>query len=154
MGTPGAVSSAPNTNNQLSFQQSFCNKFQPVDPNSFQYQLQQQIINEKCPEKVQPPVPEKEPVPPAKEEEQPKYVEGMLALCRYCGYISQDFNRCERCKRKLDNPKAIPKEINNKKNPISENSSDNFDNKNSPDSKKIFQKLDMVSKSGKFSQMV
>lgn len=41
--------------------------------------------------------------------EEPKYVEGMLALCQYCGYTSSDFNCCQRCTRSLpDNVKALP----------------------------------------------
>lgn len=46
------------------------------------------------PEPPKPPTPE----PP---KEQPKYVQGMLAVCSHCGYLSEDFNKCLRCKRKL-----------------------------------------------------
>lgn len=39
----------------------------------------------------------------------PKLIEGQLAVCAICGYLSEDFNRCMRCKRKLpENVKAIP----------------------------------------------
>ncbi|XP_008206476.1 uncharacterized protein LOC100122748 isoform X2 [Nasonia vitripennis] len=39
----------------------------------------------------------------------PKYVEGMLAVCPYCGMSAIDFNTCQRCKRRLpDDVKAIP----------------------------------------------
>ncbi|XP_056631057.1 uncharacterized protein LOC130441410 isoform X1 [Diorhabda sublineata] len=53
-------------------------------------------------------VPQKSPSPePVKEI--PKFLAGMLALCGACGYLSEDFNRCIRCSRKLpDNVKAIP----------------------------------------------
>ncbi|CAH1953623.1 unnamed protein product [Acanthoscelides obtectus] len=56
----------------------------------------------------QPSTPPKTPSPePAKEV--PKFVPGMLALCGACGYLSEDFNKCIRCNRKLpDNVKAIP----------------------------------------------
>lgn len=33
--------------------------------------------------------------------EQPKFIDGMLAVCGYCGYLSEDFNRCIRCRKKL-----------------------------------------------------
>lgn len=42
--------------------------------------------------------PEKPPEPPR---EMPKFVPGFLALCNHCGYLSEDFNRCQRCKTKL-----------------------------------------------------
>lgn len=45
-------------------------------------------------EQLKPPTPE----PP---KEQPKYIQGMLAVCSNCGYLSEDFNKCLRCKRKL-----------------------------------------------------
>nr|CAH7720990.1 unnamed protein product [Callosobruchus chinensis] len=51
------------------------------------------------------------PQPPSPEpvKEVPKFVQGMLALCGACGYLSEDFNKCIRCQRKLpDNVKAIP----------------------------------------------
>lgn len=52
--------------------------------------------------------PNREPSPePIKE--QPKFIPGMLAVCINCGYISEDFNRCLRCRRKLpDNVKSVP----------------------------------------------
>ncbi|XP_044752957.1 uncharacterized protein LOC123312542 isoform X2 [Coccinella septempunctata] len=43
-----------------------------------------------------------------KEVEQPRYIEGKMAVCGYCGYLSDDFNKCMRCKTKLpENVKAI-----------------------------------------------
>lgn len=33
--------------------------------------------------------------------EQPKFVPGKLAVCMHCGYLSEDFNKCLRCRRKL-----------------------------------------------------
>ncbi|GJQ67547.1 hypothetical protein Trydic_g8358 [Trypoxylus dichotomus] len=49
------------------------------------------------------PIPEDPPKPPTPEppKEQPKYIQGMLAVCSHCGYLSEDFNKCLRCKRKL-----------------------------------------------------
>ncbi|KAK9679974.1 Ulp1 protease family, C-terminal catalytic domain, partial [Popillia japonica] len=49
------------------------------------------------------PIPEEPPKPPTPEppKEQPKYIHGMLAVCTNCGYLSEDFNKCLRCKRKL-----------------------------------------------------
>lgn len=39
----------------------------------------------------------------------PIYQEGMLAVCQSCGYTSNDFNYCQRCKRKLPiDCKSIP----------------------------------------------
>lgn len=51
----------------------------------------------------------REPTPePVKEVEQPKFIEGKMAVCSYCGYLSDDFNKCMRCKTKLpENVKAI-----------------------------------------------
>ncbi|XP_043472119.1 uncharacterized protein LOC122504870 isoform X2 [Leptopilina heterotoma] len=40
--------------------------------------------------------------------EEPKYVEGKVAVCPYCGVLSSTFNQCERCKRKMpDNVKSV-----------------------------------------------
>ncbi|XP_051174583.1 uncharacterized protein LOC127290193 [Leptopilina boulardi] len=48
------------------------------------------------------------PNPPPQEIEVPKFVEGKLAVCRRCGFLSSTFHRCQRCKRKLpDNVKAV-----------------------------------------------
>ncbi|KRT80658.1 Peptidase [Oryctes borbonicus] len=49
------------------------------------------------------PISEDPPKPPTPEppKEQPKYIQGMLAVCSHCGYLSEDFNKCLRCKRKL-----------------------------------------------------
>lgn len=48
------------------------------------------------------------PNPPPAEVEVPKFVEGKLAVCRRCGFLSSTFHRCQRCKRKLpDNVKAV-----------------------------------------------
>lgn len=50
----------------------------------------------------------KESPPPEPIKEQPKFVPGMLALCGACGYLSEDFNKCMRCQRKLpENVKSI-----------------------------------------------
>ncbi|XP_046749761.1 uncharacterized protein LOC124413272 isoform X4 [Diprion similis] len=44
--------------------------------------------------------------------EEPKYVDGKLAVCQHCGISSIDFNRCQRCKTKLpDDVKNIPMTI-------------------------------------------
>lgn len=38
----------------------------------------------------------------------------MLALCGACGYLSEDFNKCIRCSRKLpENVKSIPANMKN-----------------------------------------
>ncbi|XP_017778896.1 PREDICTED: sentrin-specific protease 6-like isoform X2 [Nicrophorus vespilloides] len=43
------------------------------------------------------------------ENETPKYIQGMLAVCTHCGFLSDDFNKCIRCKSKLpDGIKAVP----------------------------------------------
>ncbi|XP_015429450.1 PREDICTED: uncharacterized protein LOC107186152 [Dufourea novaeangliae] len=46
---------------------------------------------------------------PVQHNEEPIYIEGMLAVCSHCGISSIDFNRCYRCKRKLSKDvKSIP----------------------------------------------
>ncbi|XP_017760809.1 PREDICTED: uncharacterized protein LOC108551228 [Eufriesea mexicana] len=46
---------------------------------------------------------------PVQQNEEPIYIEGMLAVCSHCGISSIDFNRCLRCKRKLPKDvKSIP----------------------------------------------
>ncbi|XP_053974438.1 uncharacterized protein LOC128874118 isoform X1 [Hylaeus volcanicus] len=46
---------------------------------------------------------------PVHQNEEPIYIEGMLAVCSHCGISSIDFNRCLRCKRKLPKDvKSIP----------------------------------------------
>ncbi|CAK9818629.1 Sentrin-specific protease 7 [Anthophora plagiata] len=46
---------------------------------------------------------------PVQQNEEPIYIEGMLAVCSHCGFSSIDFNRCLRCKRKLPKDvKSIP----------------------------------------------
>lgn len=41
--------------------------------------------------------------------EESKYVDGMLAVCPYCGVLSSTFNQCERCKRKMpEDVKSVP----------------------------------------------
>ncbi|XP_076676841.1 uncharacterized protein LOC143373447 isoform X2 [Andrena cerasifolii] len=46
---------------------------------------------------------------PVQQNEEPIYVDGMLAVCSHCGISSIDFNRCLRCKRKLPKDvKSIP----------------------------------------------
>ncbi|XP_060818194.1 uncharacterized protein LOC132908307 isoform X2 [Bombus pascuorum] len=42
---------------------------------------------------------------PVQQNEEPIYIDGMLAVCSHCGISSIDFNRCLRCKRKL--PKDV-----------------------------------------------
>lgn len=45
----------------------------------------------------------------------PKIIPGQLAVCGICGYLSEDFSRCLRCKRNLpDDVKAVPS-LNNKR---------------------------------------
>lgn len=66
-------------------------------------------------------IPVSEPNPPASEppkspekppepfKEVPRLQPGYLALCNHCGYLSEDFNRCQRCRTKMpDDPKAVP----------------------------------------------
>ena len=38
---------------------------------------------------------------PEPSKETPTYVAGRLAVCMHCGYLSEDFNNCLRCKTKL-----------------------------------------------------
>ncbi|XP_012137297.1 uncharacterized protein LOC100878812 [Megachile rotundata] len=46
---------------------------------------------------------------PVQQNEEPIYIDGMLAVCSHCGFSSLDFNRCLRCKRKLPKDvKSIP----------------------------------------------
>ncbi|KAF7988801.1 hypothetical protein HCN44_007111 [Aphidius gifuensis] len=41
--------------------------------------------------------------------EEPKYIDGKLAVCDKCGLPSMDFNRCYYCRKKIqDNPKTMP----------------------------------------------
>ncbi|KAG7299477.1 hypothetical protein JYU34_016438 [Plutella xylostella] len=52
----------------------------------------------------------------------PRYVDGMLALCKTCGYTGFDFSRCQRCKRIFtEEPKSVPvmtsKKVEKKKEP-------------------------------------
>ncbi|KAL3281480.1 hypothetical protein HHI36_004689 [Cryptolaemus montrouzieri] len=59
------------------------------------------LMNEPSPEPVEEPS-------PVREVEVPKYIEGKMAVCGYCGILSDDFNKCMRCKTKLpENVKAI-----------------------------------------------
>ncbi|XP_065164510.1 uncharacterized protein [Atheta coriaria] len=53
--------------------------------------------------------PPKIPTPPLEPpEEPPKLIPGKMAVCTNCGFLSEDFNRCQRCRRKLpDNSKAV-----------------------------------------------
>lgn len=65
------------------------------------------VPNESQPGLIPVPV-RKESPPPEPVKDQPKYVPGMLALCGACGYLSEDFNKCMRCQRKLpENVKSI-----------------------------------------------
>lgn len=44
----------------------------------------------------------------APQPETPKFVPGYLALCSHCGYLSEEFTKCMRCKRRLpDDVKSI-----------------------------------------------
>ncbi|XP_030760766.1 uncharacterized protein LOC115885866 isoform X2 [Sitophilus oryzae] len=57
------------------------------------------------------------PKPPTPEppKELPKLIPGKLAVCSYCGYTGEDFNRCRRCSRKLpDNVRSIDAPIKSK----------------------------------------
>ncbi|KAG7206518.1 hypothetical protein KM043_003863 [Ampulex compressa] len=46
---------------------------------------------------------------PSQQNEEPIYIEGMLAVCSHCGISSLDFNRCLRCKTKFpEDVKSIP----------------------------------------------
>ncbi|XP_050301894.1 uncharacterized protein LOC126740074 isoform X2 [Anthonomus grandis grandis] len=70
---------------------------QPNKPNPPFNQLNQSPIA---------PTPLVEPKPPTPEP--PRYIPGKLAVCSYCGYSSEDFNKCSRCIRKLpDNVKTL-----------------------------------------------
>ncbi|XP_063820895.1 uncharacterized protein LOC135071072 isoform X2 [Ostrinia nubilalis] len=49
------------------------------------------------------------PESPGQRSPPPRYVDGMLALCKCCGYTGFDFNRCQRCKRVFtEEPKSVP----------------------------------------------
>lgn len=53
--------------------------------------------------------PPKSPDTPEPPKEIIRLVPGYLALCPHCGYLSEDFNRCQRCRTKMpDEPKAVP----------------------------------------------
>lgn len=56
---------------------------------------------ETSPEKLAPspaPPPPPPPAPPqAAVSPQPRYKEGMLAVCKLCGYTGLDFAKCQRC---------------------------------------------------------
>ncbi|XP_045472822.1 uncharacterized protein LOC123679317 isoform X3 [Harmonia axyridis] len=66
------------------------------------FQIVSEITNP-CTGAVREPTPE-----PAKEPEQPKFIEGKMAVCGYCGYLSDDFNKCLRCKTKFpENVKTV-----------------------------------------------
>lgn len=81
-------------------------------PQTPQPQLQQQHVQTPSPlhqtpsqmhQKKQAPVPA--PVVPA---HVPKYVEGFLAICDFCGFLSLDHAKCERCSRMLATPQRKP----------------------------------------------
>ncbi|XP_049821770.1 uncharacterized protein LOC109596804 isoform X3 [Aethina tumida] len=62
----------------------------------------------------QPVVEQPKPPMPEPVKEVPKYIPGKLALCKMCGYLSEDFNKCTRCNRKLpEDVKAIPNKLMN-----------------------------------------
>ncbi|XP_050509982.1 zinc finger protein 160-like [Diabrotica virgifera virgifera] len=81
----------------------------PVHTQEDQYQVQQpQTHDASSTTQKNLPEPPKSPVPPPMKET-PKHVKGMLAVCECCGFLSEDFNKCQRCFRKLpDTVKAIP----------------------------------------------
>lgn len=46
---------------------------------------------------------------PEQQKEVPRFVPGKLAVCMHCGYLSEDFNKCLRCRRKLpEDVKSVP----------------------------------------------
>lgn len=59
--------------------------------------------------------PEAPPTPPSQCEPPrhvPKIVPGQLAVCGYCGYVSEDFSKCLRCKRVLpEGVKAVQAKV-------------------------------------------
>lgn len=58
-------------------------------------------------------LPQQPPPPLEPQREIPRVVPGFLALCKYCGYLSEHFNKCQRCRTKMpDEPKAIPMQNN------------------------------------------
>ncbi|RVE49476.1 hypothetical protein evm_005907 [Chilo suppressalis] len=57
-----------------------------------------------CPDNVS-----NSPESPGQRSPPPRYVDGMLALCKSCGYTGFDFSRCQRCKRVFtEEPKSVP----------------------------------------------
>nr|XP_032510951.1 uncharacterized protein LOC116765553 isoform X5 [Danaus plexippus plexippus] len=49
------------------------------------------------------------PESPEQRSPPPRYVDGMLAVCKSCGYTGFDFSRCQRCKRVFtEEPKSVP----------------------------------------------
>lgn len=63
----------------------------------------EQPIQQLEPESSQPPLQQEESSNDSVEhvKEHPKFIAGKLAVCMHCGYLSEDFNKCLRCKRKL-----------------------------------------------------
>ncbi|XP_014363724.2 uncharacterized protein LOC106715044 isoform X1 [Papilio machaon] len=58
-----------------------------------------------CPDNVSSNSPES----PERRSPPPRYVDGMLAVCKSCGYTGFDFSRCQRCKRVFtEEPKSVP----------------------------------------------
>ncbi|XP_063914137.1 uncharacterized protein LOC135130642 isoform X2 [Zophobas morio] len=79
-----------------------------------QMEQQQDAVPQESPKAAITPVAPSSPEP--QKDLPPKIIEGQLAVCAICGYVSEDFNRCMRCKRKLpENVKAIPASSNNGK---------------------------------------
>ncbi|CAH0556439.1 unnamed protein product [Brassicogethes aeneus] len=73
---------------------------------------QEQPPNVAPPQPAIPEAPPKEPSPEPVKEIQPKYLPGQLALCKICGYLSEDFAKCMRCQRVLpDDVKAIQSKV-------------------------------------------
>ncbi|EFA03603.1 hypothetical protein TcasGA2_TC013691 [Tribolium castaneum] len=74
--------------------------------NEFGQQQVLQVIEQEPPPLVE--VSTKPPSPEPPKELPPKIIEGLLAVCQNCGYLSEDFNKCMRCKRKLpENVKSV-----------------------------------------------
>jgi hypothetical protein len=81
----------------------------PTHENEFAQQQQLPVEQEHQPVAEPPKTTPAPPSPDPPKELPPKIIEGQLAVCAICGYLSEDFNRCMRCKRKLpENVKAIP----------------------------------------------
>lgn len=103
----------PPTPPQLPLSPSAITMIQPP-PQIQQSQLQQTPLNQPVTMQsdihspIQATPVRKDSPPPEPVKDEPKFVPGMLALCGACGYLSEDFNKCMRCQRKLpENVKSI-----------------------------------------------